>query len=126
MHDASGEDVREEAAEQRHAVEGGEAAAGPAHGAGGAGARAAREGAKALVGDRDLQDRGGERGAGGVALGVRLTGAMPGDGPALRREVLQPTSGAPLFCAEGTGEGGEGVNRARGVGRAGRQGGLGV
>jgi hypothetical protein len=111
--------VLEEPAEKLHDVEVGGAEAGTAHFAVGEGDRAAREGDNALVGDSDLKDIRGEVGEGGVALVVRLTVDIPGDGPDLRLDVLQQTSVAHLFFEEGTVDGGEGFNRDKEVGAGG-------
>ena len=119
FHEAIGEDVLEEPAEKLHDVEVDGAEAGTAHVAGGEGDRAAREGDHAIVGDSDLKDRRGEGGEGGVALVVRLTVDIPGDGPDLRLAVLQHTSVAHLFLEEGTGDGGEGFHRDKEVGAGG-------
>ena len=54
-----------------------------------------------------------------MAMGVRLTVDMPGDGPDLGIAGLQQASVAPRFFAEGAGDGGEGLNRDKDVGAGG-------
>jgi hypothetical protein len=104
------QDMRKEPAETRHAVEAGSAAAGPADFPGGAGDRPVPEADETVVGEGDCADRGGQGGAGGVAVVMGLTRDIPGDGPARRIALLQQASVAHGFFAEGTGEGGKGCD----------------
>jgi hypothetical protein len=48
-----------------------------------------------------------------------LTVDVPGDGPHVGGEVLQPSGVAPIFCEDGTGEGGEGFDGDKEVGAGG-------
>jgi hypothetical protein len=116
VHEAVREHVQEEPAEKLSSVECGGASACTAYFAGGDRDRAVREADEALGGDGHPADRGGEGGAGGVAVGLCLTVAMPGDGPGLRLALLSQTGVAPVFFAERTGDGGERFDRAKDVG----------
>ena len=88
FHKAIGQDVLEKPAEKLHDVK--------VHGAGACTAnftvgkrdRAVLEADDTLVRDGDSEDIGGEVGAGGVTVGLRLTVDIPGDGPDLGGEVL--------------------------------------
>jgi hypothetical protein len=86
---AIGHDVLQEPAEKLHAVEVGGAWPCTAHFPGGEGDRTIREADEALGGESDLEDIGGEGGEGGVAVGLRLTVDVPGEGPDLGSDVLQ-------------------------------------
>jgi hypothetical protein len=119
FHQAFGPDVREEAAEQLHDVELGSAEAGPAHVPGGAGDGTVQEAHEAAVGEGHLADGGSAGGAGGVAVVLCLTVAMPGDRPPLGSAVLQQSGVRHGFCAERTGDGGERVDRHQDVGASG-------
>jgi len=64
----------------------------------------------------------GAGGQGGVAVVRGLTRDVPGDGPALGGEVLQPSGVAPGCVPERAGERGEGVDGANAVGAGGAPG----
>jgi hypothetical protein len=113
---ALGQDRVEEPADTLKDVKVDGAAAGTAHLLRGAQDRAVLEAHEAVVGDGDLEDVGGEGGEGGVAVVVGLTVDIPGDGPDLGGDRRQQTGVAHLFSAEGAGEGGERLNRAKDVG----------
>ena len=83
VHKAIGQDVLEESAEQRHDVKVGSAWAGTAHCPRGEGDGAVCEAHETAVGESHPEDRGGEGGEGGVAVVLRLTVDVPGDGPDL-------------------------------------------
>jgi hypothetical protein len=121
-HKAIGQDRLEEAAEQRHDVEAGSAAACPAHVPGGARNRAVLQADETVVGEGDRADRGGEGGEGGGAVGSGLSVDVPGEGPALGGEGRQQARRAPLFFEEGAGEGGKRCDRAQAVGAGGQPG----
>jgi hypothetical protein len=116
---ASGPDMREEPAEQLYAIEVGRAGACTAHWPGGAGDRVVREADEAVVGDGHLADRRSEGRQGGVAVGVGLTVAMPGDGPDLRGDGLQQAGVVHLCLEKRPGNGGERFNRDEAVGSGG-------
>ena len=117
-HDAVRQARREEPAEKLDDVQGRRAQAGPAHVPGGARDGAVRAADETVGGAGALEDRGGEGGAGGVAVGVGLTVDIAGAGPALGGAVLQQTVRPGGFAAR-AGEGGEGVDRAQAVGAGG-------
>ena len=116
---AIGQDVLEEPAEQLQDVEVGGAWAYTANFPRGKSARAILEADKTLVGESALEDRGGERGAGGAAMVLCLTVDVPGDGPDLGSEVLQQAGLAHLFFEERAGDGGEGLHGDKDVGSGG-------
>jgi hypothetical protein len=119
LHHAFGHDVLEEAAEKRHAVALGRAAAGPAHLPGGAGDGTVHAAHEAAVGDGHVADGGSEGGEGGGAVELCLPVAMPGARPPLGSEVLQQ-SGVRQGCfAARTGDGGERCDRHTAVGARG-------
>jgi hypothetical protein len=89
FHEAVRQDMLEEPVKKLEGVKVRSAEACPAHFPGGAGDRAVLERDNAAVGDGDLEDRGGERGAGGVAVVIGRTVDVPGDGPDLGVDVLQ-------------------------------------
>ena len=122
FHTALGSDVLEEPAEKPHDVEVGSAWACTAHFPVGEGDRALCEADKTLVGDSDLEDIGGEGGEGGAAMVIRLTVDVPGDGPALGGNGLEPSGLAHLFFAERTVDGGEGFDGDKEVGSGGAPG----
>ena len=122
FHKAIGEDVLKEAAEKLHAVEVGSTWACTAHFSVGERDRTVREADEALVGESDLEDRGGEGGEGGVAVGVRLTVDVPGDSPDLGIDVLQETGSAHVFFEDGAVERGEGFDGYKEVGAGGQPG----
>ena len=96
---AIGQDRLEEPAEKRHDVELGGAEAGPAHLPGGEGNRAVLQAHETVVGDGNLEDRGGEGGAGRVAVVMGLRVDIPGDGPDLRgRAAPAGPPVASLLC----------------------------
>jgi hypothetical protein len=72
---------------------------------GGEGDRAVCEADETVVGDGDLEDRGGERGAGGVAVVMRLTVDVPGESPDLGGDVRQQSGLAHPFFEERAVEG---------------------
>jgi len=123
FHNAMWQDMLEEPAEKRHDVELGGAAACTAHFPGGKGDGAVREAHETVGRDGDLEDIRGEGGASGVAVVLRLTVDMPGDGPDLGIDVLQQASLAHLCFEERTGDGGERFNRNQEVGAGGVPGG---
>ena len=100
FHEAIGQDVLEEPAEKFHAVEVGSAEACTAHFPVGEGDCAVLEADETVVGDGDLEDRGGEVGEGGVAVVLGLTMDVPGDGPDLWVDVRQQSGLAHLFFEE--------------------------
>jgi hypothetical protein len=112
-------DVLEAPAEHLPNVEVGGAWAGPAHVPRGKSARAIREADKTLVGDSDLEDRGGEGGEGGAAMVLRLTVDVPGKGPDLGSAGLQEAGLPHLFFEERAGDRGEGVHGDKEVGAGG-------
>ena len=71
----------------------------------GEGDRAVCEADETVVGDSDLEDRGGERGEGGGAVVLRLTVDVPGDSPDLGGDVLQQSGLAHTFFEERAGDG---------------------
>ena len=105
LHEAIGEDMLEEPAETCQDVALGGAWARTARVTIGAGDGAVLERNDAAVGAGDLEDRGGEGGAGGVALVMGLTLHVPGERPGLRIALLQQPCVAPLFLQERTGDG---------------------
>ena len=119
LHETMRQDVREEPAEKFHAIKGRGAEADPAHFPGGEGDRAVVQADETVVGDGALEDRGGQGGAGGMAIGRRLTMDVPRDGPDLRVDLLPQSSVAHGVCAEGTGDGGAGFDRDKEVGAGG-------
>ena len=91
LHQAIGQAMLEEPAEQRDGVEMGGAWAGTAHCPGGEGDGTILAAHEAALGDGDLEDRGGEGGEGGVAVGSGLALDIPGDRPGLRIDLFQQT-----------------------------------
>src|SRR5439155_12155914 len=67
------------------------------------------------VGESNPEDRGGEGGEGGVAVALRLTVDVPGDGPDLGVEMLQQSGLAHVGLAERAGDGGEGFHGDKAV-----------
>jgi hypothetical protein len=108
---ALGQDVLEAPAETLRGVEVGGAGAGPAHLPRGARDHAVLQADETVVGDGDVADIRGEGGEGGVAVVVRLTVDMPGDGPDLGSALLQQTGVAHRIFAERTGDGRERLDR---------------
>jgi hypothetical protein len=119
---ALGEDVLQAPAETLHDVEVGSPWAGTAHLTVRKRDGAVREADEALVGESDLEDRGGEGGEGGMAVGIGLTLDIPRAGPALWIDGLPPSGLAPLCFEERTGDGGEGVDGDKAVGSGGAPG----
>jgi hypothetical protein len=119
FHNAIGEDVLEEPAEQLPDVEVRGAWAGTAHFAGSEGDRAVRERDDTLGGDGTLEDIRGEGGEGGVAVVMRLTVDVPGDHPDLGVDRLSEPRLAHLCFEERTGDGRERFDRDKAV-RSGR------
>jgi hypothetical protein len=120
LHKAIGPDVLEESAEQLPDVEVGSPWAGTARVTGSEGDGAVCEADEALVGDRDLEDRGGAGGEGAMAVVLGLTRDMPRDGPDLWIDVLQQSGLVHLFFEERTGDGGEGLDGDKAVALEGR------
>ena len=89
FHAAVRQDVRQEPAEKLSGVQGRGAEACTAHFPGGESDRAVREAAEALVSESNRADSGGQRGEGGMAVGMGLTLDMPGEGPDLWIAVRQ-------------------------------------
>ena len=110
FHEAVRQNMLEEPTETLHDVKASRAEACTAHCPGGAGDRAVRQADETVVGDGDLEAIGGKVRAGGMAVGLRLTVDMPGDGPGLRVDVLQETSVTHRFFDECTVNGGEGFD----------------
>jgi hypothetical protein len=77
----------------------------PARWTGGDGDGAVCEAHETSGGARDPADRGGEGGAGGVAVGMGLTGDVPGDVSDRWGEGLQQSGGAPLLLPQGAVDG---------------------
>ena len=115
FHAALGPDMREESADKFDGVTGRGAEACTAHLPGGASDDAVRQADETVVGDGDLEDIGGQGGEGGAAMVVGLTVDVPGEGPALRRDVVQPSALGHGVCEEGAGDGGEGCDRDKNV-----------
>jgi hypothetical protein len=111
--------VLQEPAETRHDVEVGGAWASTAHFPGGESHGAVCETHDAVVGDGDLENRGGAGGAGGVAVGLGLAVDGPGEGPDLGSDVRQQSGVAHGFLEEGAGEGGERCDRDKAGGPGG-------
>jgi hypothetical protein len=122
LHNAMRQDRLEEPAEQLPDGALGGAEACPAHGPGGKGDGAVREAHETGVRDGDLEDLRGEGGESGVAVVLRLSVAVPGDGPALGIDGLQQAGLEPGVFAERTGEGGERWHRNQAVGAGGAPG----
>ena len=122
FHKAIGQDVLKEPAEKLHDVEVGSTWACTAHFTVRERDGAVREADEALVGESDLEDRGGEGGEGGMAVGMGLTMDIPRDGPDLGLDVLQPSGVAPLWFEERTGDGREGFDGDKEVGSGGAPG----
>src|SRR5262249_22739003 len=110
LHETVRKDMREEPAEKFHDIKGRGAEADTAPFTVGEAARAVLQADETVVGDGDLADIGGEGGEGGRAVVIGLTMDMPGDGPDLGIDVLQPCGLAQLFFEERTGDGGEGFD----------------
>jgi hypothetical protein len=104
-HTAIGQDMLEEPAETLSGVTVRGAEACTAHVPGGERDRAVLEADETLVGEGDVEDRGGEGGQGGVAVVIGLTVDVPGDGPDLGGEVLQQAGLPHLFVQESAGDG---------------------
>jgi hypothetical protein len=119
---ALGPHVLKESPEKLPDVEVGGAGTRPAHFPLGAGHGAVCAAHETAVGESDLEDRGGEGGKGGVAVVMRPTVDIAGDGPDLGIEVLQPAGRAHLCCEERTGEGSEGCAGDQEVGAGGQPG----
>jgi hypothetical protein len=119
FHQAIRPDGREEPAEKLHDVEVGGAWAGTANFTRGKSDRAILEADQTLGGESDLEDRGGERGAGGAAMVMGLPVDVPGDGPDLGIDVLQQAGLAHLFFEERAVDGGEGFHGDQEVGSGG-------
>jgi hypothetical protein len=117
---ALGQDVLEEPAEKLHDVEVGGAGAGTAHLPIGERDHAVLQADETVVGDGDLEDIRGEVDEGGVAVVVRLTVDIPGDGPDLRIDLLQQTGVAHLVVEERTVDGRERFDRDNKVGAGGQ------
>jgi hypothetical protein len=115
FHKAIGQDLLEEPAEKLHAVELGVAEAGTAHFPGGERHRAVLQAHETVVGDGNLEDRGGEGGASRVAVVMGLRVDVPGEGPDLGGEVLQQARLSHLFFEERPGDGGERFDRDKEV-----------
>lgn len=116
---ASGHDGLEESADKLDDVELGGAEACTAHFTIGDGDGAVFEAHDPAVGDSDPEDRGGEGGAGGVAMMIRLPVDVPGAGPDLWGEGRPQAGVAHGFLAQSAGAGGEGVDRDKEVGAGG-------
>ena len=83
VHEAVRQDMLEEPTEKLDGVKVRGAEACPAHCPGGEGDGAVGEAPETAVGESNPEDRGGEGGEGGVAVVLRLTVDVPGDGPDL-------------------------------------------
>ena len=105
FHEALRQHRLEAPPEKLHDVALGGAEAGTAYFPVGEGDRAVGACDKATVGDGDLEDRGGERGAGGGAVVIGLTVDVPGDRPGLRIDLLQQADLTHVFFEDGAGEG---------------------
>jgi len=112
----------EEPAEKRDGVEMGGAWAGAAHFPVGEGDGTILEAHDAAIGDGDLEDRGGEVGEGGVAVGIGLAMDIPGDRPGLRIDLFQQTCLAHVVFEERTVDGRERFDRDKEVGSRGEPG----
>jgi len=121
-HEAVRPDMREEPAETLSGVTGRGAAAGTAHGTGGASHRAVCEADEPMGGAGDLADLGGQGGEGGGAGMMGLPVAVPGAGPDLWLAVLQPSGRAQGGCEARAGEGGERCDRDKAGGSGGAPG----
>jgi hypothetical protein len=119
---ALGQDMLQEPAEKLHDSKVGGAEACAAHFPVGERDRTVREANETVVGDGDLEDVGGEVGKGGVAVGLRLTVDIPGDGPDLGGDALQEPGLMHLFFEERTVNGGERFDRDKEVGAGGAPG----
>jgi hypothetical protein len=119
VHKALGQDVLEASAEKRHDGEVGSAWAGAAHCPIGEGDGAVFEAHETAVGESDPEDIRGQGGAGGVSIMIGLTVDVPGDGPDLGGDGLQPSGVAHGVCAARAVEGGEGCDRDKAVGAGG-------
>ena len=119
LQEALGPDVREAPAETLPDVEVGQARAGTAHLTRGDGDGAVCEAHDTAVGESDSEDRRGEGGAGGVAMMMGLTVDVPGDGPDLGGDGLQPSGWAQGGLAKSAGEGGERCDRDKEMGAGG-------
>jgi hypothetical protein len=120
---ASGHDMWEAPAEQLEDVSvcGAEACTAPCPG--GERARGVLEADEALGGAGDLEDRGGQGGAGGRAVVLGLRVDVPGDGPDRGIDRLQETGLAPVCFAPSAGEGGAGCHGDKAGGAGGAPGG---
>ncbi len=101
FHETVRYDMLQEPADTFDDVKVGSASAGTAHCPVGEGAHAVREADEPVVGDGDLEARGGEGGAGGVAMVLGLTVDVPGHGPHLGIDVLQQSGLAHGVFEEG-------------------------
>jgi hypothetical protein len=92
----------------------------PADFPGGAGDGTVCEAHDTAVGESDPEDRGGEGGAGGVAMVIGLTGDVPGNGPHPGIDVLQQSGVAHVVFEEGAGDEGEGCDGDKEAGAGGQ------
>ena len=106
-----GQDILEASPAQRDGIKLGRPWAGPAHLAGGDGARAVREADEPVVGERACEDIGGEGGDGGVAVVVGLAVDAPGGSPDLGIDGRKEASLLHGFFAERAVERGERFDR---------------
>jgi hypothetical protein len=113
VHQALGPDRLEASAQTLDGVELRRTEAGTAHFPAGARTRAVLEAYEAAMGEGAPEDLGGQGGAGGVAVRIGLTVDVPGDGPHVGGDGLQPSGLAPIFFADGTGDEGEGFDGAK-------------
>jgi len=119
FHNACGQDVLAEPAEQLQDVERGRAEAGPAPFPVGAGDGPVQEAHEAAVGDGHGEAGGSEGGEGGGAVGLCLRVASPGASPPLGIAVRQQSGVRHGFLEERTGDGGERFDRHKEVGARG-------
>ena len=122
LHEAIGEDRREEPAEKLHGVAVGGAAARTATFTVGAGDGAVLEADDALVGEGAPAHLGSEIGEGGGSVVMGPTTDLPGHSPARWGAVLQEAGVVPGFFEERTGDRGEGFDGAKEGGAGGSPG----
>jgi hypothetical protein len=122
FHEAVRQDVLEEPADKFHDLQGRGAEADTAHFPGGEGARAVLQADQTMVGDGDLEDLGGQGGAGGMAVVVGLTVDVPRGGPDLRVDLLQQPGLVHGVFEEGAVDRGERFDRDKEVGAGGQPG----
>jgi hypothetical protein len=115
LHKALGPAMLEDAAEQLDGVERGRAEAGTAGCTGGAGDGTVREAHDAAVGNSHFEDLWGKIVQGGGGMWRRLAVDVPGDGPDLWGDGLQPSGCAHLLFPQGAGDGGEGLHGDKAV-----------